>query len=191
MADYNEITFEQEIAEYLAARGWLYSPNDDGYDHERALFPEDIFGWLADTQPDELTKVLKRDTPVERGQVLDRLVKVLETPLESGGGTLNVLRKGFSHIAARFDLCQFKPESTLNPATVERYDKVRVRVTKTKIEVWIDDKSVVDVDYSDKRIGIRIEVDLSKPLGFTTYRTMGALRSIQLTKLSPDEKSGK
>ena len=130
MADYNEITFEQEIAEYLAARGWLYSPNDDGYDHERALFPEDIFGWLADTQPDELTKVLKRDTPVERGQVLDRLVKVLETPLESGGGTLNVLRKGFSHIAARFDLCQFKPESTLNPATVERYDKVRVRVMR-------------------------------------------------------------
>ncbi len=130
MADHNEITFEQEIAEHLAVHGWLYSPNDDGYDRERALFPEDIFGWLADTQPDELAKVLKRDTPAERAQVLDRLVKVLDTPLESGGGTLNVLRKGFSHISARFDLCQFKPESTLNPATVERYDKVRVRVMR-------------------------------------------------------------
>ncbi|MEI2827472.1 MAG: hypothetical protein V9F04_14545 [Dermatophilaceae bacterium] len=67
MADYNEIKFEQEIAEHLAAHGWLYSPNDDGYDRERALFPEDIFGWLADTQPDELAKVLKRDTPAEQG----------------------------------------------------------------------------------------------------------------------------
>lgn len=130
MADYNEIKFEQEIAEHLAAHGWLYSPNDEGYDRERALFPEDIFGWLADTQPDELAKVLKRDTPTERAQLLDRLVKVLETPLESGGGTLNVLRKGFSHISARFDLCQFKPESTLNPATAERYEKVRVRVMR-------------------------------------------------------------
>jgi type I restriction enzyme R subunit len=130
MADYNEIKFEQEIAEYLAARGWLYSPNDDGYDRERAFFPEDIFGWLADTQPDELAKVLKRDTLAERAQVLDRLVKVLETPLESGGGTLNVLRKGFSHVSARFDLCQFKPESSLNPATVERYERVRVRVMR-------------------------------------------------------------
>lgn len=133
MADYNEITFEQEIAEHLAAHGWLYSPNDNGYDRERALFPEDIFGWLADTQPDELAKVVSTGSTNEgqqRSQVLDRLVKVLETPLESGGGTLNVLRKGFSHISARFDLCQFKPESTLNPATVERYGKVRVRVMR-------------------------------------------------------------
>lgn len=130
MADYNEIKFEQEIAEHLAAHGWFYSPNDEGYDRERALFPDDIFGWLGDTQPGELAKVLKRDTPAERAQVLDRLVKVLETPLESGGGTLNVLRKGFSHISARLHMCQFKPESTLNPATVERYDKVRVRVMR-------------------------------------------------------------
>lgn len=72
-----------------------------------------------------------------------------------------------------------------------KWYKVRVRVTKTKIEVWIDDKSVVDVDYTDKRIGIRIEVDLSKPLGFTTYRTTGALRAIKLTKLAASEKSDK
>ena len=130
MADYNEITFEQEIAEKLAAHGWLYSPTDAGYDWERALFPDDVFGWLSDTQPDELAKVLKRDTPTERAQLLDRLVKVLDTPLESGGGTLNVLRKGFSHISARFDMCQFRPESTLNPATLERYGKVRVRVMR-------------------------------------------------------------
>jgi type I restriction enzyme R subunit len=130
MADYNEHKFEQEISEHLAARGWLYTPNDAGYDRERALFPDDIFGWLTDTQPDELAKVLKRDTPAERAQLLDRLVKVLDAPLESGGGTLNALRKGFSHISARFDMCQFKPESELNPATVERYDKVRVRVMR-------------------------------------------------------------
>jgi len=130
VADYNEIKFEQEIAEHLAARGWLYSVNDTGNDRERALFPEDIFGWLEDTQPNALAKVIKNGSTTERSQVLDRLVKVLDTPLEAGGGTLNVLRKGFSHISARFDLAQFKPESTLNPATVERYQKMRLRVMR-------------------------------------------------------------
>ncbi|MCW2690802.1 MAG: hsdR [Mycobacterium sp.] len=130
MADYNEIKFEQEIAEYLASHGWLYSVDDTGYDRERALFPEDTFGWLEETQPNELAKTIKNGSPTERGQVLDRLVKVLDTPLEAGGGTLNALRKGFSHISARFDLAQFRPESTLNPATVERYQKMRLRVVR-------------------------------------------------------------
>jgi type I restriction enzyme R subunit len=130
MADYNEIKFEQEIAEHLAAHGWLYSRTDEGYDRERALFPDDIFGWLEETQPAELAKVIKNSSTTERSQVLDRLMKVLDTPLESGGGTLNVLRKGFSHISARFELAQFRPESTLNPATVERYQKMRLRVMR-------------------------------------------------------------
>ncbi|CAM5742267.1 hypothetical protein MAUB1S_03171 [Mycolicibacterium aubagnense] len=59
MAQHNEIEFEKEIAEYLAAHGWLYSPDDTGYDKERALVPEDVLGWLADTQPDQLEKVVK------------------------------------------------------------------------------------------------------------------------------------
>ena len=59
MAQHNEIEFEKEICEHLAANGWLYSPNDAGYDRERALFPEDVLGWLADTQPEQLEKVVK------------------------------------------------------------------------------------------------------------------------------------
>ncbi|MFM9960820.1 MAG: hypothetical protein ACKV2Q_06305 [Planctomycetaceae bacterium] len=34
---HNDIELENEICEYPAANGWLYSPNDDGYD--RALNP--------------------------------------------------------------------------------------------------------------------------------------------------------
>lgn len=63
MADYNELRLEQEIAEHLAAQGWLYSTGDSGYDNrELALVPEDDFGWLTNTQPDDLARVLKRDT---------------------------------------------------------------------------------------------------------------------------------
>ena len=59
MAQHNEIEFEREIAEYLRAHGWLYSPNDKGYDKERALFRDDVLGWLRDTQPEQVAKVIK------------------------------------------------------------------------------------------------------------------------------------
>src|SRR4051812_27433646 len=122
MAQHNEIEFEKELCEHLAKNGWLYSKNDTGYDRERALFPEDFFDWLDDTQPEQLAKVVKAGAPDEakqKEQLLDRLVKRLDTSMESGGGTLNTLRTGFSHMTAKFQLCQFKPESTLNARTVE------------------------------------------------------------------------
>ncbi|MEB3065729.1 type I restriction endonuclease subunit R [[Mycobacterium] zoologicum] len=133
MAQHNEIEFEKEIAEYLAAHGWLYSPNDTGYDKERALFPGDVLGWLADTQPDQLAKVVKpgsKDLAKQQEQLLDRIVKVLDTPLENGGGTLNLLRKGFSHLAAKFQMCVFRPESTLNSKRNADYAAVRLRVMR-------------------------------------------------------------
>ncbi|MGN6606009.1 MAG: type I restriction endonuclease subunit R [Jatrophihabitans sp.] len=133
--DHLEKPFETELCEYLAARGWLYSPNGDGYDKARALFPEDIFGWLADTQLDELAKVVKPGASETaqrqaREQLLDRIVKVLDTPLDNGGGTLNLLRNGFKQVSARFSMCEFKPVTTNNATTVERYGKVRVRVMR-------------------------------------------------------------
>jgi len=145
MAQHNEIEFEKEISEHLAARGWLYSPNDHGYDRERALFPEDILGWLADTQPEQLAKVVKagsRDVAKQQAQLLDRIVKVLDTPLDNGGGTLNLLRKGFSHLAAKFQMCVFKPESTLNEKRNADYTAVRVRVMRQVHFSTADQRSV-------------------------------------------------
>jgi len=147
MAQHNEIEFERELCDHLAAHGWLYSTSDAGYDRERALFPEDFIGWLADTQPDQLAKVVKPgavDAAKQQGQLLDRLVKVLDTPMDSGGGTLNVLRNGFSHLAAKFQVCQFRPESTLNPTTMENYEEVRVRIMR-QVHFSTSDQRSVDL----------------------------------------------
>ena len=48
---HQEKHFEAELAEYLAADGWLYSPDDRGYDRELALFPEDLIGYLNYLHP--------------------------------------------------------------------------------------------------------------------------------------------
>ncbi len=128
-----ELALEIEIAEYLAAHGWLYSPNDTGYDAELALFPEDVFGWLEETQPTELAKVVTTGSPSEakqRRQLLTALAKRLDAPMSHGGGTLNVLRRPFSHVNAHFSMCQFRPATTMNPTTTAAYRAVRLRVLR-------------------------------------------------------------
>jgi Domain of Unknown Function (DUF1080) len=59
---------------------------------------------------------------------------------------------------------------------------VRLRVMPNKIQAWINDEKVVDVDTTDRRISVRYEVEPSIPLGFSTWSTTGALRNIRLKK---------
>ena len=76
---HKEIEFEKGLAEYLAAHGWLYSLSDAGYDRERALFPEDVLGWLADTQPGQLDKVVKAGGDTARGDERVRVASEVVT----------------------------------------------------------------------------------------------------------------
>ncbi len=62
---------------------------------------------------------------------------------------------------------------------------VRVRVTDKLLEAWIDDEQVVNQDIEDRIVSTRPEVDLSKPLGISSFDTKGAVRKIQLRKLEP------
>lgn len=68
-----------------------------------------------------------------------------------------------------------------------RWYRFRIRVTKAKIEVWVDDDKVVDQAVPGHKIGIRDEVDLNQPLGIATYSTEGAVRNIRLRQLRPAE----
>lgn len=132
---HHESVFESDICEYLAAHGWLYSPNDDGYDRDLALFPDDVFGWLEDTQPDQLAKRVNPELTGEarekaRAGVLAALVKALGADPKANGGTLSVLRRGFKDLNAQFSMCQFRPNSSLNETTAKRYEAVRLRVMR-------------------------------------------------------------
>jgi hypothetical protein len=68
------------------------------------------------------------------------------------------------------------------------YD-VRIRVTKAKIEAWIDEEQVVDFEAAGHRLSIRDECDLCRPLGFATWCTEGAVRNVRLRELRPEDVS--
>jgi len=68
-----------------------------------------------------------------------------------------------------------------------KWYQVRIRVTKTKIEAWIDKEKVVDLLTKDRHISIRDEVDLCRPFGIASWCTKAALRDIRIRKLKPQE----
>ena len=64
-----------------------------------------------------------------------------------------------------------------------RWYNVRIRVTTAKIEVWLDDRQIINQDLQGNRITIRMEMEPSTPLGIATWKTKGALRDIRLRRL--------
>jgi hypothetical protein len=69
----------------------------------------------------------------------------------------------------------------------KRWYKFRIRVTDEKIKCWVDDKEVIDLVTKGRKIDTRIEADPSKPLGFATWETSGAVRNIEVRMLTPQE----
>lgn len=129
-----EKSMEDGICENLSVQGWLYSPTDVGYDRERALFPEDLLGWFADTQPNVLTNVLgepgSTGYETRRNTFLDDAVKRMSMPVEQGGGTLNFLKNPFRHGQGKFAVCVARPAEDKNPDLVAKYAAIRLRVMR-------------------------------------------------------------
>jgi hypothetical protein len=68
-----------------------------------------------------------------------------------------------------------------------RWYRVRIRVSDSAIETWIDGKKIVDLARKDRHFSTRIEVELCCPLGISTWATKGAVRNIRLRALKPEE----
>jgi Domain of Unknown Function (DUF1080) len=65
-----------------------------------------------------------------------------------------------------------------------RWYRVRVRVTESKIEAWVDAEQIVDLKTKGRQIGLRYgDIELSRPLGVATYETRAAIREIKIRQL--------
>ena len=63
------------------------------------------------------------------------------------------------------------------------YD-VRLRVTEAKLQVWLNDKMVIDTDVEGRKVSMRFgEIEMSVPFGICTYATTGVIRDISIKKL--------
>jgi hypothetical protein len=61
---------------------------------------------------------------------------------------------------------------------------VRLRVTEKKLQVWLDNKMVIDSDVEGRKVSMRFgEIEMSVPFGICTYATTGVFRDISIKKL--------
>jgi hypothetical protein len=68
--------------------------------------------------------------------------------------------------------------------------RIRIRVTEKKVECWIGDEKVVDVERKGRKFSTRIECDDCQPFGIATYDTVGAVRDVRVRQLTDAEKKG-
>ena len=134
MSKAGELMFQNDMLKHLVSTGWLLGKAEH-YNRELALYPEDLLGFVQDTQPEQWQRFCAL-YPAQPGQhFLERVASQLNKTDPNAAskemrtfGTLGVLRHELRHRGTRFSLCQFKPEHELNPDTLIRYAKNRCRV---------------------------------------------------------------
>jgi len=68
----------------------------------------------------------------------------------------------------------------------KKWYTIRLRVEEGRIRAWIDEEKLIDVLTGGKDIDIRPEVELNKPLGFSCFDTVAALRYIHIRQVEPE-----
>ena len=129
-----ERIFQDDIIRQLLAHGWLLG-SADKYNRELALYPEDALGFVQETQDAQWQKFCANHPKDAEQKFLQLIAAQLGKADPSAThkdsrtfGTLGVLRHELRDRNARLSLCQFKPEHDLNPDTLARYAKNRLRV---------------------------------------------------------------
>ena len=65
-----------------------------------------------------------------------------------------------------------------------RWYLIRLRVTQGRLEGWLDDQKLIDVNTTGKRISLRPgDIELSKPFGLASWETTGVFRQIKMRRV--------
>ena len=62
----------------------------------------------------------------------------------------------------------------------DKWYNIRLRVTDTRIQAWVDNERMFDADIRERRVAMRPgEIELAAPFGISTYQTTAAFREIK------------
>lgn len=115
--------FQNFIVQQLAQIGWRVVASND-YDTSLALLPQDVIGWLRESQPKAWSRLEGMNKANTANIVLEQLVKRLESQ-----GTLEVLRRGFPVAGGgTIQMSQGLPEDERNSDVLQRYQCNRFTV---------------------------------------------------------------
>ena len=151
-----EAAFETVIEAHLLANGYVSVPGD-GFDRERAVFPDTALGFIRETQPREWTRLEALLGARTGEQVLADLCKWMDAH-----GALATLRHGFKCYGRTLRIAFFKPAHGLNPELDARYAANRVGVTR-QLRFSPRSEQSLDVVLSVNGVPV-VTVELKNPL---------------------------
>ncbi|MES2832903.1 MAG: DEAD/DEAH box helicase family protein [Pseudomonadota bacterium] len=157
MSKANELTFQNDMISQLLANGWLLGKAEH-YNRVLALYPEDVLGFVKDTQDQQWQKFCALYPIDPEQKFLERVATQLNKADPNAAnkemrtfGTLGVLRHELRDRGARFSLCQFAPEHDLNPDTLARYRQNRLRVVPELVySPWATASHLAETDMQAK-----------------------------------------
>ncbi len=124
MAPTTEAAFESVIEAHLLANGYV-AIGSDGFDRDRAIFPQTVLGFIRETQPAEWAKLEAQLGARTGEQVLADLCRRMDDQ-----GALATLRHGFKCYGRTLRIAYFKAAHELNPELEARYAANVVGVTR-------------------------------------------------------------
>lgn len=125
MPAYTETAFEAAIEQSLLTSGGYQQRKPTDYDESLALFPDDVIGFIQESQPKRWLQLEALLTNKTGATVLDCLAKELVSK-----GTLQVLRHGFKCYGKLLRLAYFRPNSAMNPDSAALYAMNRLTITR-------------------------------------------------------------
>ena len=165
MPGHSEHDFETAIESGLISTSGYSKREPSAYKEELALFPEDIVGFLKESQTtkwSQLEGLLGANT---QSTLLASLTKELDLK-----GTLHVIRHGFKCYGKTFRLAYFRPNSGMNPDAAALYAKNRLTITRqvafTSVMKRADGKNrrcIIDVTLSLNGLPV-VTAELKNPL---------------------------
>ncbi len=156
---HTEAAFESALEDRLLSTGGYVRGDRAAYDAQRALFPDDVIGFIETTQPDEWVYLQNLQGAEARSVLLDDLCRALNSDHE---GCLKVLRHGFKCFGKIFRVAQFAPASGLNPEIQEKYEANRLTVTR-QLKYSARHKNTLDVTLSLNGIPVAT-LELKNPM---------------------------
>ena len=156
-----ETAFEAVIEVHLLDNGYVRVAAE-GFDRDRAIFPEQALAFIRGTQPNEWAKLERLHGDRTGEQILGDLCKWMDQH-----GSLATLRHGFKCYGRTLRAAFFKAAHELNPELEARYAANRLGVTR-QLHFSPHSEKSLDVTLSLNGIPV-VTLELKNPLTRQTF----------------------
>jgi len=160
-----EIAFEKSIEKNLVETGGYQKGDQEAFDPERCLFPQDVLTFIRETQPKEWEYLANIQKEKADETLLDDLCRALNSEHE---GCLSVLRHGFKSFGKLFRVAYFAPASGMNPDTQKLYAANRLTITR-QLRYSAKDGNTLDVTLALNGVPVAT-LELKNPMTAQTWR---------------------